>query len=472
LHLFYSRIIIIKNINMKKLKLIFASLALILCNSITAATYNIDPCTSDIVASAQALCNSSSSGDVIVFPSGFYACVGVITCTKFISMIGGGIGITVLYRPETASDANVTTWKDIIKYNVNSTATSNIVVTGITFRSKNPCLNSLVNIGGVDSVALDGLSLASDCGLEMIGVKDFLITKCSFENFGNAGLSITHDDSIVGGLVNKCRFLHNAKGKMALGLGYGVAVYGTNTKWLSAPRFGTSNFIFIEDNYFDFHKHSIAAGGCALYVFRHNTVVNNIAGSSTAAIDAHEGRGPGNGSNTYATRAVEVYRNYIHNTTFRNSTGNVANYTPISSVSCPGSFNIQQLTEACIKMRGSEALVHDNDIAGFRFGVAISVNNYCGNSCGSYPIAGQTGYLSGLRYGSGHSGVANGRDAGDMFLWNNTYTPYVPSSGSNTIFYNYNTDTTYVRHNREYHYLSPVGYTEYTYPNPLSSLYR
>ena len=90
-------------------------------------------------------------------------------------------------------------------------------------------------------------------------------------------------------------------------------VYGTNNKWIKNPRFGSSNFIFIEDNIFDYHRHSVAAGGCALYVARHNTITNDIITSGySSALDGHEARGAGNGSNTYGTRAVEAYSNKIY----------------------------------------------------------------------------------------------------------------------------------------------------------------
>lgn len=451
---------------MKKILTLFCVLITHLSFS---AVVNISAYTSDMIASIQGAHDAGANGDNIVLPSGTYACNGVVILTKFISISGQGYANTILYRSESTPDATVTGWSEFFRYNINSTVSSGIKITNLCLKSKNPCLSSTVDGSGVDITALDGLSLAADCGIRMINCKDFAILGCKFQNFGNAAIYVQHDDSIVGGVISNNIFLHNAKGTMALGLGYGIAVYGGNTKWLSAPRFGTSNFIFVEDNTFDYHKHSIAAGGCALYVFRHNTVLNNIAGSSTAAIDAHEGRGPGNGSNTYATRATEVYRNYIHNTTFRNSTGLIADNTPIASIISPTTTHITYLTEACIKNRGAESLIHDNDISGYRFGVAITVNGYCGGSCGAYPVAGQSGYLSGLRYGSSHTGVASGRDAGDEFFWSNTYTPYISGNSANKLFYNYNTDTTYVRWERDYHTVSPIGYAEYTYPHPLAA---
>ena len=417
------------------------ALILIVSGTLNASTYVVSPYTNDIVTSMQGVATAASNGDEIVLPSGSFPCIGTVTITKFISIRGQGLSNTILYRPETASDANVTSWLNIIRYATNSLSSSNIVIQGVCFKSKNPCLSSTLDVNGNDVTALDGLSLASDCAIEMSGCKDFLITKCRFENFGSSAIAVYHDDSIVGGVISKNQFYHNSKGTGALGLGYGVVVYGSNTKWLSNPRFGTSNFIFIEDNYFDYHKHTIAAGGCALYVFRHNAVLNSVAGSSTAAIDMHEARGPGHGSNTFATRAAEIYNDSCVNNTFRNGTGTagLADNTPYYSTTYTVTnvtTRIQQLTEAGIKPRAGEALIHDNYLRGFRFGLALAATAYCGGSCGSYPIPYQEGYLSGLRLGSSAYGVSGGADQGDCFIWNNTVKLYDSTSSVNKYIYN------------------------------------
>jgi len=463
---------------MKKL----ISLLLLISLKVSATTYTVSPYTSDIIASIQGYFTVGINGDVIVLPAGSYPCLGVATCTKFISIKGQGKAFTILYRPESASDANCTSWKDILKYNINSTASSNIVISDIAFKSKRPSMDSNLDGNGNDVTTNDGLSLAADCGVEMIKCKDFVIYNCRFENFGNGGVTVYHDDSIVGGLILKNEFIHNIKGTAGLGLGYGIVIYGMNTKWVYNPEFGSSKFIFIEDNYFDYHKHSIAAGGCAKYVFRNNKVYNNIAANSTSAIDMHEARlTPGD--NYYAARACEVYNDTIINTTFRNGSGTagLADNTPVGSTSytvTSVTTRISKLTEACIKFRGGSAVVYSNYVQGYRFGLALVANTVASNST-AYPIPYQTGYLSGLQLGANNTGTSGGNEKDDAWFGTNTVSLYDNGSTVNKYFYNYNDSSAtytagsgrpFIKHGRDYHFSMLPGYTAYTYPHPLSAL--
>lgn len=388
------------------------------------------------------------NGDVIQLPAGQFIVNSNVYVTKFISIKGAGIGKTILYRAESVSDdylSNNINWRGIFRFNINSTAKSGIVVSDITFKSKKPSM-----------VSTDGLSLAADIGVEMVNCVDFVITRCRFENFGNGAVSIMHDDSIVGGLICKNEFYHNVKGADGLGLGYGVVVYGANNKWIKKPRFGSSNFIFVEDNTFDYHRHSIAAGGCALYVFRYNTVKNNVAANTAHAIDAHEANLT-KGDNYYSTRAIEVYNNNVINTTFKDGTKDIANGTPIIT-----GKDVGLLVECAIRTRGGEALIHDNYIEGYRFGVGL-INTLTS----SYPCAYQQGYLSGLKYGSTHTGVDEEKGNGDVFVWSDRFKFYNSKDSKNVYFYNYSPD--YIKNERDYHLSAKPNYTTYTYPHPLST---
>jgi hypothetical protein len=283
---------------------------------------------------------------------------------------------------------------------------------------------------------------------------DFVITRCRFENFGNGAVSVLHEDNLASGLIYKCEFVHNCKGYDALGLGYGVVVYGVNSIWIPDPKFGSGNFIFVEDNIFDYHRHSIAGGGCALYVFRYNTVKNNIAGNTAHAIDAHEARLEA-GGNYYSSRAIEVYNNSVINTMFRDGTSNCPNGTLIVAGKSPG-----WLVECAIRTRGGEALIHDNYIEGYRFGVGLITPKLT-----SYPSPYQQGYLSAAKYGATHTGVDSDKANGDVFIWNDTYKSYAPTNSQCVYFYNYTPD--YIVAERDYHLFAKVGYTPYTYPHPL-----
>lgn len=432
---------------MKKIAFLFLTIISIQCISKTIKISNPGS-NANIQPSIQSAINSALSGDIIELPAGQFIVNSNVYVTKFISIKGAGIGKTVLYRSESVSDDLLNTsssWRGIFRFYINSNAKSGIVVSDITFKSKKP--------SAVDG---DGLSRAADIGIEMVNCVDFVITRCRFENFGNGAISVMHDDSIVGGLINHNEFYHNVKGYDGLGLGYGVVVYGSNKRWLYNPRFGSSNFIFVEDNTFDYHRHSIAAGGCALYVFRHNTVKNNVAANTAHAIDAHEAALT-NGDNYYATRAIEVYNNDIINTTFIDGSTDVKNGTPIT----PGK-SVRLLVECAIRPRGGEAIIHDNYIEGYQFGVGL-VNILSG----TYPCSYQQGYLSGLKYGASHTGVTGDKGNGDAFIWNDKFSFYDKSSSQNVYFYNYSPNS--IQNERDYHLYAKANYSTYVYPHPLAN---
>lgn len=401
----------------------------------------------DIQPAVQTAVNGAVNGDIIVLPAGQFIVNKSIVITKFISIKGQGLGVTVLYRSESTPDATLTndgSWRGIIRYSINSTVSSGIVISDMTLKSKKPSM-----LNG------DGLSIAGDIGLEIVKCMDFIVTRCRFENFGNGALSVLHEDNLASGLIYKNEFVHNAKGYDALGLGYGVVVYGVNKEWVADPKFGSGNFIFVEDNYFEYHRHSIAAGGCALYVFRYNTVKDNVAGNCAHAIDAHEGRLTA-GSNYYSSRAIEVYNNSVINTLFRDGTANCPNGTLIT----PGK-NPQWLTECAIRTRGGEAVIHDNYIEGYRFGVSLSTPQ----DAPAYPFPYQQGYLSAMKFGESHTGIDAGKADGDVFIWSDTYKSYAPTDSKCSYFYNYN--PTFIKAERDYHLFSKASYKTYTYPHPL-----
>ncbi len=428
----------------KRTKLVFILLAL--SNIIFAKTIQVaNPGNNqDIQPNIQTAVNSAVNGDLIQLPAGQFILNKTVNITKFLSVAGQGLGQTILYRSETTTDASLNQ-VSMFRFNINSATSSGIVISDMTLKSKKP---SLVNG--------DGLSRSVDMGIELIKCVDFVVTRCRFEFFGNGAVSVLHDDNLARGLVYKNEFVHNAKGYDALGLGYGVVVYGVNSTWIADPKFGSSNFIFIEDNLFDYHRHSVAGGGCGLYVFRYNTVKNNIAGNTAHAIDAHEARLDGTG-NHYSTRAIEVYNNNIVNTMFKDGTSNCPDGTSIVSGK-PASW----LVETAICTRGGEALIHDNYIEGYRFGVGLVANNIFQ---GTYPVAYQQGYLSAVKYGATHTGVDGDKGSGDNYVWNDNYKSYAPTNSQCVYFYNYS--STYIKAERDYHLYAKANYTAYTYPHPL-----
>jgi hypothetical protein len=386
----------------------------------------------------QAAIDTARDGDELHLPEGAFTIYKTVRIHKFISIHGAGMGKTLLSRPENMPDSILASdsMKCLFRFAIQREEFSHILISDICFQGKHPC----VHTG-------DGGSLAPDIGLEFIRCLGFTVTHCRFENFGNAAISVTHSDRKVNGLISKNQFYHNVKGPEGLGLGYGIAIFGENNEWTPLPGFGTSNFIFVEDNTFSFHRHAIAAGGCGRYVFRHNTVLNNCIGRhSGQAIDAHEARQKP-GLNYYSTRAVEIYDNRIINTTFKDG-------SPIVS-----GRNAKDLVENAILIRGGEALIHDNTIEGYRFGIGLI--NFEATASDRYPLFTQPGYASAIKYGSTHTGADSIYGDGDLFVWNNNFSPY-QSIDTSSMFYNY--QPIYFKEGRDYHLQPKPLYRPYPYP--------
>jgi hypothetical protein len=383
----------------------------------------------------------AANGDELLLPEGEFEFKKSVTITRLVSLRGAGMNKTVLYRPETIPDSvlSQSNADSFFIFDLSQANPSNIHISDMTLRSKNPRRNE--EAGG---------SMAPDFGIRMICCLDFVITRCHFENFGKAAISVQHEDSLARGVISRNEFYNNVKGPDGLGLGYGVLIYGKNNKWIYRVNFGSDNFIFVEDNHFRYQRHAIAAAGCGLYVFRYNKVEENrIGAKSGQAIDAHEGReipGP----NYFSTRAMEIYNNTVINTTFKDGSPIVA-----------GS-SAKRLVENAILIRGGEALIHDNSIAGYRF--ATGIINFVVKGPQKYPIQSQIGYLSGLQYGETHSGTDSLKGNGDLFIWNNQFTRY-SGSDSSSAFYNYQPD--YFKENRDYHFCPKPGYKTFPYPHPL-----
>lgn len=372
--------------------------------------------------------NSALVGDRLVLPRGSFYLTGTVNINKKISIKGQGKNWTFLHRYESTPDADLYNIA-MFKINIPGFTNSNVVISDLSFNSKSPSLYEG-----------DGGSKAIDKGIEIIGAYNFLIKECNFNFFGNAAVYVVHNDSIVGGLITECQFNFNTKGFDGMGYGYGVAIYGENKKWVKDPKFGSSNFIFVENNWFNFHRHSIAAGGCGLYVFRYNKVYDNVLGNAAHAIDAHDARLNG-GSNHYSTRAIEVYNNEIINNLFKCGapTGVVCGTEIVSGK--PANW----IVECAIRPRGGEAVIHDNYIQGYRFGVGPIVTplGY------SYPVPYQVGY----------------QDA-DLYAWGDTFIPYARTS-QHTYFYNYSPN--YLVNQRDYFLTPKPNYTPYIYPHPLNN---
>lgn len=404
-------------------------------------------------------------GDVLVLPAGRFVFNGRIYLKKRVSIKGQGIRNestqtgTMLYRAAGLSE-DVLTGTDAINMiyvDPQTDANFDISFSDFTIRGKQPSTKSG-----------DGFSMAPDCGIYLRYVNGFRITRMRFEYFGESAIHVLHRDNVAHGLIDHCAFYFNVKdpngeqGDKGLGLGYGVVIYSDNQQWISDPRFGTDNFIFIEDNTFEFHRHAIAAGGGALYVARYNTIKNNLVASG---IDAHESYGAPSGSNRFATRAVEIYNNTLINTLYRDFTQILPDDTK----------DVNLVPVEGIGIRGGEAVVYNNTIQGYLYGGRVVDHTFDASSTVNYPLPYQPGYESGLALGANHTGTTGTAAKGDLFYWNNHFTPhhFDNSKGyyQSVDFHNENpAPKGPFKQDRDYHLSKKPGYSPYVYPHPRQGI--
>lgn len=459
----------------------------------------------DIFANVQAAVNScAASGDSIVLPAGSFTFSGQITTSKKFNLYSvlpatciwsGFVNdysiespltltcFTTLYRSESMSDISLGTLDTsaaggtsgspalaMFKFNdpsgspQTSVTTDGIVISDIEFKSKIPSLNGYPANGGTN-IAPDGGSVAADYCLYFNKSVDFKITRCSFKYFGNAAINYTHWDSVARGVIYKCNFDQNAKGADGLGLGYGIVVYGQNLVWSTNPKFGSNNFLFIENCSFNLHRHSVSGGGNGRFVVRYCYIQDNIVTyfRSCQAIDAHGRRGGSLGSGNYfSTHAVEAYNNKIINQYRYDSTHTSA------KVLIGGTTNEDDLIERGVFLKECFHLSYNNIIKGYRFGTGVqieTINIYSDGNTG-YPQKFTFGQPSAITGGASNP---NG-DLGDSWIWNNTVHIL---NGNCANFYN--ATPSIFQANRDYH-LSAYAYTNadstgsgsaYTYPHPL-----
>lgn len=261
------------------------------------------------VGAALEQARASGAPTVIVVPAGewdYGDAKLLIDTVDGLVIIGAGEENTRLYRSVCQGGAMLQV-----------ETSQNVRVSGITF-------------DGCD----DPASQANAIGVQMWDVLGFRVDHCFFREHGHAGVRTNADEVGSWGVVDHCRFAMMYK--TDLNLGYGVAVSGIGV--IQNVPFGAADATFVEDSTFDGSRHAVAAGGGARYVFRYNTVTNNVV---SHGVDAHGTEG----SATVGTEWVEVYKNVIHQ---------------------PGTYNL-----AAVRIRGGKGLVWDNEVNGYIFGVSL-----------------------------------------------------------------------------------------------------
>ncbi len=435
--------------------------------------------------------SNANDGDTIYLPTGEYYIDNRIYISKFISLRGQGESYdqTRLYRREELTDSSLE-YKPILFYACNSLEPSNIIVSNIHFKGKAPSQD----LG-------DGGSTSSDFGLFFQDCVDFVVANNKIENFGRAGIQVTHKNNLSRGLIHDNYFYHNIKvtpdSSRKTTLGYGVAVAGQdenagqcnpitgldNTtgepcdcdalgcpdseQWIANPQFGTENFIFVEDNTFEEHRHAVQATGAGRYVFRNNYVLNNVWGQ---AVDAH-----GGGydlpeheiySNTFSTRAYEVYDNTIETNMTIKESAPIKMGRPISEFlaeypnpDCATSYPDNERAQSRLgAFRGGEGLIYNNSFEGAQYGLELTIEGMAEilSAGKEYPVTTQIGY-----------------EDGDVWMWSNSFTPFpfgsdhIDSCSAEYLIDQLSESNGYLTEDIDYHNgTAKPDYTAYTYPHP------
>lgn len=370
----------------------------------------------------QTAVNMAMNGDVVQIPAGPTCSWGglekVTVTGKSLWIRGAGKAATIIRRGSYIDTAN-TSENDIALtalFVFDCSAGTRVRFSDMSLQG-NGKEGSFV---GTNNVTFPQL-LAFDYGIKLWACRDFRVHDSRFEKFGYAGIDVrsrlpSGGSASVRGVIDHNEFV----GNMKFGLGYGVAVSGSDD-W-PAPDYGSANNVFVEDNDFEDNRHNIAAGYGARYVFRHNRQVTTYRARNWGMVDAH-GRAGGD----HGTRAFEIYNNSF------DMTGIPAPASAVGAV-----------------IRGGDGVFFNNTI---RLGTSWAPGN---------PPWG----MILVREDSGSCGLNTAQYPGfdqttDLYVWGNSNNN-VSMGGDNW------TDCAfYFKQGRDFHIKPRPGYTPYVYPHPM-----
>jgi hypothetical protein len=367
-----------------------------------AATINA---ASGLQPDIQAAVNLALPGDTVQIPAGTFAFTGQVFAPDGIHIKGAGRDSTFLIKSDNLSD-----WQGM--FTVNCTTGLPFIFSDLTLQGRLDALQGTNRTTAVTSVHDQGLYIKG-------AAKDVQIYNCRFTKFIRAGVEFRSDSGSVPGRQTGVIYNNIFYDNWFINLGYGVSVIGDKNSWNNTVSLGTSNAIFVEDNYFQLQRHCTTANNGANYVARYNTVKDNY--QDAWSFDAH-GKTP---SWPRGTQSYEIYNNTINN-----------------SITRWGGVGI----------RGGGGVVWGNTMSGVTHGVHIYLENPGYNlDTAGYPALDQIG------------------NPMDLYIWGNSIT----STG--TAIYQDATSTSYTSHpitwwiqqSRDYYLTQMFGYTPYTYPHPL-----
>jgi hypothetical protein len=236
--------------------------------------------------------NQAQNGDTITLPPGIFVWTTGVAISKAITIQGAGIGVTIV--KDAVQSGRLIDWR------LAAGRTSRL--TGIEFQD-----------GGRTSIGLAPTGILGVTGSNTNGSK-FRWDHCKWNNLH--GFSVFET---VLGVIDHNTFVKTNNG-------FTIYIYDSNWNgqrwgdgsWAAPTNFGSSEFLFIEDN--DFVNNGTGAFfwgpitdalGGARFVVRHNTIFNSNVGN----------HGTESGGRIRGCRAMEVYRNMFTGTNVTNAVG-------------------------------------------------------------------------------------------------------------------------------------------------------
>ena len=392
--------------------LLFSLILLCLATPTQAADINAASCSDTDV---QAAVDSAVNGDRVLVPPG--TCTwntGVDIIDKGITLEGAGIGVTTIINGRVGG----------FDLDINLTAGTPIGnVTGFTFDGNG------LDTGSQPLIALSGHSDDS-----------YRVHHNDFINLQGTAITARLDGGISSGLIDNNTFNMNAGAGDKSIRAYGGGI-GSGNPFIPAFALGTADFLFVEDNTFNFPARedgALDAFSGARYVFRHNTVNNTNV--------EHHGADSGGFRGVHS---FEIYENTFNNTAasmralfFRAGTGVVFNNTWTGNYSVPEVANFRSRPQ-------------DFSPWGACDGTSIWDENQPGEN--GYACLDQIGHVF-----TENSGGVNTLEP--LYYWNNTFG----GSPLTSVTVSESSMAAHLQDGRDYFSNTQrPGYTPFTYPHPL-----
>lgn len=341
----------------------------------------------------QAAIDRAQPGDIVQVPAGKFDFEGFVNAPDGIHIRGAGRDETFLIKID-----RVSMWDAMI--NVDCTTQQPFIFSDISLQGLGRFIQGDSNKKG--PVRDQGLNLLGKC-------VDFQVYNSRFTKFTRAGIEVFASGGSAPGEPRGVIYDNQFFDIWYPNNGYGIEVIGVESSWDLPLDLGSSRAVFIEDNYFELIRHTVAANNGARYVFRNNTVRNNY--DRAAMIDAH-GKAD---AWPRGTRSYEIYNNVIQN---------------------------EEERWAAVGLRGGDGVVFDNEFSGVKFGVLLMIEEY--SFFDRYPKDDQ------IRDIWIWDNIVNGRKLKDVDFW-------ARQKGVGRL----------LKKNRDYYLGEKPDYVPYPYPHPL-----